>query len=249
MGIFLKIYSGVIERYCAEIDHKINEDNSYHELKKLQNELAELEERRELLQGEINWYAVLHTENAALVTDYQVHLDDVEKIITEKEILMQEKQRGASYDDMSGPCVKSLDKTLAEIGVERQAYYSNTFTGNHCHVMLKDVNICKWCDSIPKVVIAEIGEHQYIESVLLKLVKHQYIECIAEFEKIKVLLTLFAKCDNTFNIARYLCDEEILEFREDVSRFMSYLRLNFSYIRITPKLHMLEDHMFDVLFK
>ena len=76
---------------------------------------------------------------------------------------MQEKQRGASYDDMSGPCVKSLDKTLAEIGVERQAYYSNTFTGNHCHVMLKDVNICKLCDSIP---------------LLLKLVKHQYIESV-----------------------------------------------------------------------
>ena len=126
LGIFLKIYSGVIECYCAEIDHKINEDNSYHKLKKLQNELAELEERRELLQGEINWYVVLHTDNAAIVTDYQNHLDDVEKTITEKDILMQEKQRGASYDDMSGPCVKSLDKILAEIGVERQAYYSNT---------------------------------------------------------------------------------------------------------------------------
>ena len=237
LGIYLKIYCGIIERYCAEVDHLINEDNSYHELKKLQIELSELEERRDLLQGEIDWYTVLHTDNIALIKDYQINLDEVENIIAEKEILIGEKQQGASHDDMSGPCVKSLDNTLAEIGVERQAYYSNTFIGNHVHMLLKEVNICKLCDSVPRVVLAEVGETSI------------YRECITQFEKIKVLLTLYAKCDNIFNVARYLHDEEILEFKDDVFRFMSYLRVNFSYIRITPKLHMLEDHMFDFLFK
>lgn len=36
-----------------------------------------------------------------------------------------------------GPFVRCLDKALADFNVERQAYYSGTFVGNHVHRALK----------------------------------------------------------------------------------------------------------------
>ena len=36
-----------------------------------------------------------------------------------------------------GPFVKSLDSVLSSIHVQRQAYYSGTFIGNHVHSCLK----------------------------------------------------------------------------------------------------------------
>ena len=36
-----------------------------------------------------------------------------------------------------GPFAHSLDKALSSFNVERQAYYSGTFVGNHVHRCLK----------------------------------------------------------------------------------------------------------------
>ncbi len=36
-----------------------------------------------------------------------------------------------------GPCVQQLEKELVEMGVQRQAYYSGTFVGNHVHKCCK----------------------------------------------------------------------------------------------------------------
>ena len=40
-----------------------------------------------------------------------------------------------------GPCVQGLEKALSEMGVERQAYYSGTFVGNHVHKCCKVSNL------------------------------------------------------------------------------------------------------------
>jgi len=40
----------------------------------------------------------------------------------------------------SGPFVQALDKALKTFNVERQAYYSGTFIGNHVHRTLKVMN-------------------------------------------------------------------------------------------------------------
>lgn len=36
-----------------------------------------------------------------------------------------------------GPFVRALDKALQSFRVQRQAYYSGTFVGNHVHASLK----------------------------------------------------------------------------------------------------------------
>ena len=42
-------------------------------------------------------------------------------------------QLGQLFPVEDGPCVLGLEEALAEIGVDRQAYYSGTFVGNHVH--------------------------------------------------------------------------------------------------------------------
>ena len=42
-----------------------------------------------------------------------------------------------SFSRSDGPFVCALDKALASFNVERQAYYSGTFVGNHVHRCLK----------------------------------------------------------------------------------------------------------------
>ena len=234
LGIYFKIFNDIIERYCAELDNKINNDNCYHEIKKIKNDVTELLARRELVQNEIDWHLVKH--NDVDVSDYKSLLEDVEKEISEKEKLLMDMDYRSSTDD-NGPCVDSLDGTLKEIGVVRQAYYSNSITGNHCHILLKEMNIIKLCDSIPIIVLSQVGETALYRDSLIK------------FEKIKMLLTLYSKCDAIFNVARYLKDDEILNFQQVVNEFMCYLREHFPDINISPKLHMLEDHMFDFLWK
>ena len=43
----------------------------------------------------------------------------------------------AKFKKEHGPFVKVLDKALQSFRVQRQAYYSGTFVGNHCHTSLK----------------------------------------------------------------------------------------------------------------
>jgi hypothetical protein len=41
------------------------------------------------------------------------------------------------FNKSEGPFVRALDQALAAFHVERQAYYSGTFVGNHVHRCLK----------------------------------------------------------------------------------------------------------------
>ena len=41
-----------------------------------------------------------------------------------------------------GPFVRGLDTALKSFNVERKAYYSGTFVGNHIHHTLKVTNYC-----------------------------------------------------------------------------------------------------------
>lgn len=47
----------------------------------------------------------------------------------------------SGFHTEEGPFVKALDKALASFHVERQAYYSGSFVGNHVHQALKVQNV------------------------------------------------------------------------------------------------------------
>ena len=163
LGIFMKIFRDIIENYCADVDSQIleiqikdDEKNLYHNFgsyiglikqrRNVVNELHDIQMQRDLMQAEVDWISI---------SQDNFDVDEHQKIIASFLIIYQKNKVISSIDDKvkcedtSGPCVKSLDVTLKEIGVERQAYYSNTITGNHCHILMNDENIIKLSDSIP----------------------------------------------------------------------------------------------------
>lgn len=48
-----------------------------------------------------------------------------------------EKRIGEKFKPKDGPFFQTLDKSLKELNVERQAYQGGTFVGNHVHKLLK----------------------------------------------------------------------------------------------------------------
>ena len=52
----------------------------------------------------------------------------------EQPITNMEKVLQKGFEKSEGPFVKALDSALSSFNVERQAYYSGTFVGNHVHL-------------------------------------------------------------------------------------------------------------------
>ena len=81
-------------------------------------------------------------------TRYQPILERLENDINSKQTEIDELQSSMKLEISIGPCVASLDETLKELKVDRQAYHGKSFVGNHCHTMLK-VNYIEgnksWC--------------------------------------------------------------------------------------------------------
>ena len=110
--------------------------------KSLSNNVDYLETRLSEIQEEIDWFTIAN-ENF----DATQHLEEIECIqgeIDVKEARMVEIDKNVKEEHVTGPCTKSLDIILKEIGVERQVYYGNTINGNHCHLLLKE----KYCETV-----------------------------------------------------------------------------------------------------
>ena len=50
------------------------------------------------------------------------------------------KKKNNLQDD-DGPIIKKVEAVLKEMNVVRQAYHSNSFIGNHCHKVLKVIEL------------------------------------------------------------------------------------------------------------
>ena len=57
--------------------------------------------------------------------------------IQEKEVQGLDKTIKKTFTRSDGPFVRAIDQALASFNVQRQAYYSGTFVGNHVHSCLK----------------------------------------------------------------------------------------------------------------
>ena len=75
-----------------------------------------------------------------------------------KEELKKLKEENKLSDGV-GPCQRSIDKTLKDLGVERQAYFGGCIIGNHYDILLIDVD--RLCSSLLLIVIQSVGgEHE-----------------------------------------------------------------------------------------
>ena len=235
LGIYLKMFN-MFEAFCLDVDMKIGVDvEQIKAIKVLQNELDDLHGRRDSLQEELNWFLVSDGRNVdedAYIMKMK-HIDD--------NVEQKEKQISTLTKEMTeatvGPCVSSLDGILKSMGVERQAYHSNSFIGNDCHLPLKSENVTKLCYSILDIVRELEKDNELL------------IEAGKSCEQFEILFNKYGCSHIVFNSARHLDDDDIDLLSADIKSFMDYLRYNWPEQRITPKLHILEDHVVDFVRK
>ena len=58
-------------------------------------------------------------------------------LIQSSEISQLEKTLQKKFTPDEGPHIRSLEESLKELNVQRQAYHGGTFVGNHVHKLLK----------------------------------------------------------------------------------------------------------------
>ncbi|XP_070544697.1 uncharacterized protein [Ptychodera flava] len=124
--------------------------------------------------------------------------------------------------------VQTLDKTLQRMNVKRQAYHGKSFVGNHVHKCLQEGNI----DLLTNAAIEEV-----------KLVSPAYQDEVTTIcTKYNKLMKMFAKCHAGYSKCDYMESEEINELENNIDCLMAFYREEFPSARVSPKMHILEDH-------
>ncbi|XP_074661605.1 uncharacterized protein LOC141914238 [Tubulanus polymorphus] len=149
------------------------------------------------------------TENLANLKYRQVEL--------KKEFQKKSSELNAVYSKVQaqmGPLCKTLNQVLIEIGVDRQAYHSNSFVGNHIHKLLNNAE--KLCKVIPD---------ESISSLFQEL-----------FERLRSLYRLYSA-------SRFLSKDEISNMTTQCHDFGRFFTSKFPNVNITPKIHILVYHV------
>ncbi|XP_074649037.1 uncharacterized protein LOC141904351 [Tubulanus polymorphus] len=120
-----------------------------------------------------------------------------------------------------GPVQHGLNEILKKIGVDRQAYHSQSFVGNHVYKILR--------------MNADVNNPALLCSVLKD---HDPDEC----NKFTKLFQKFSKIASLYSASRFLSATEVEDYCKKVSKFGKFFAENFPNVNITPKLHTLLHH-------
>ena len=247
LGVYVKLLEH-FEYFCKDLDCQIahllaqsdeeaigNEFNAFvdilKEIREVEKNISDLNERHEIIIAELNWFAISQSDcfDEEFHTKLLKQVD--EKLLISQTQLERLKNDNKLGDDV-GPCQSSIDKTLKGIGVERPAYFGGCLVGNHCDKMLEDENIEKLSSSIPSIVLGHVDNAANLHDTAT----HRCNTFAELFRK-------YARCLQVFNSANPL-DKIMINTLEDNTRsFMTFLRSDFPDIKISPKLHMMEDHV------
>ena len=59
---------------------------------------------------------------------------------------------GEKFRHKDGPFFQSLDRALAQLHVERQAYHGGTFVGNHVHKLVNS-HVASMCCTLSMIIV------------------------------------------------------------------------------------------------
>ncbi|XP_033096613.1 uncharacterized protein LOC117100889 [Anneissia japonica] len=175
--------------------------------------------------------------------------DDKKSIEKEIKKIIKAKEEMSKIDKLldndlpfgTGPIVNALDEFLQRNKIQRQQYHGKAFNGNHVHKALQ-VPVIHDLFKVPKEVVKSkiedkigIGKMRLVATKLKKL------------EEIKDLFLLYGEVHNSMNHCNFMNDAEIYHLATYIKKFMvSYRTTGMS---VTPKLHMLEQHVIEQVKK
>ena len=143
-----------------------------------------------------------------------------------------------------GPCSASFEPVLKSHRIERQAYHSGAFIGNHIHKALQSTTTAEIV-SAPLVTLHQQFNPDQSPMVFTQA-QHQLLLKAEELrERYSELFMTYSKCRSVFAGTSKVTEHDLVALQEDVSTFMRLVRANIVTRQkktITPKLHLLEHH-------
>ena len=145
------------------------------------------------------------------------------------------QQKVASLKVKHGPCESSVEPVLQKHGIQRQAYHGGAFVGNHIHKALQKSVIAE----ITSAPVREIETHCPNEMVLeqeAKIIERRHND----------LMSQYAACSAIFSSSAPVSNEIENSLDGHIKTFMASARrevVSRAPGNITPKLHLLEDHL------
>nr|XP_047129350.1 uncharacterized protein LOC124809337 [Hydra vulgaris] len=249
LGIFLKFFNllekeshlldiklaGVLAIHDKRIDLSEYDDyvEKQVEIFQLKYSIEDINNKILLIQDACVIEVIHNPENSENIkVMYKDRIALLESKRTEKEGRIAECFK-VELNQGAGPIVKEIESVLQSCGVLRQAFHSRSFIGNHIHKMLLYENIIKLCNSVPETVFNHIN-----------LPEHPIqMEAIGICKKFKVLFEKFSKCHKEMNSCEIFNNTKVQSFEATVHELLTFFRTNWPNESITPKMHMLEDHM------
>ncbi|XP_070549699.1 uncharacterized protein [Ptychodera flava] len=258
LGIYLKLFN-LMESYCIPLDVqmyvKLHKDNSsgssnsqaqsnrpaeYDTYLTLSCEISALKDAMNRIEVEMQDIessvvsALLHDhqytapmQSTAVITGLQTMREEKQKQLDALEMQINTKQKALPKE--AGYISRALDECLQALHVKRQAYHGKSFIGNHVDICLKPNNISRITSSIVQCT-------QKLCPDLLE--KANDIRDLFE-----PLFLKFSICHALYSVARPLSPGEITQFGKSVEAFLQHFRSNFPRETVTPKMHILEDHV------
>eukprot|EP00731_Ephydatia_muelleri_P002046 Em0001g2046a len=251
LGIFLKLFVLMEDhKYSMPETHCGDSYKQYCSDVKMKQEVMEklhiVKENIQMLE-EILFHHLSLT-NEELADGYKLVIEDICLDISEMKTREEEltsllttvdKRLEKDFHKNEGPFVKALDTALASFHVQRQAYYSGTFVGNHVHKALKLNNTEKLCRCL--VSIAE--NHCPLLKAEVESISDKYL----------TTFSLFRKCHCIY-AKNLVTDMEINELAlgeqgvESIHHYFKRLALSYNAVRNPAQklLLMLKEHMLHV---
>ncbi|XP_078671099.1 uncharacterized protein LOC144911160 [Branchiostoma floridae x Branchiostoma belcheri] len=211
------------------------------EARALDDKADALEEELEEEESQLAWLAYSSgagDEMAEAV--FQEACSTVQDLYEEKEKLREkaaEVRKKASVKVGQGPLTSQLDPVLQKFRVQRQAYHSQSFIGNHVNTMLQDKAIDE-LTSVTSSVVSSLMD-KYPDDLPITLVPNAK----ATAQKYKWLFERFASCHKKYSHGGQMDDRAIDELDTAITKFMDMYRESIPHGSVPVKMHMLEYHV------
>ncbi|XP_041479492.1 uncharacterized protein LOC121427243 isoform X2 [Lytechinus variegatus] len=138
-----------------------------------------------------------------------------------------------------GPLIQGLENTLQTFHVYRQQYHGGAFVGNHVNTCCKP-EVIEALTQSPILTLRRMQNEMDIPHDILR-------QAATIGEKYKELFYGFADCHSAISTKKKMSEEEIKQTEKAIGIFMRMIRK--AGISISPKLHILEDHIVHQLHK
>ena len=138
--------------------------------------------------------------------------------------------KDATLKILSGPVVGNLDVVLQKHNIKTQQYHGRSFTGNHCHLYLKQEAYQDICNSVP-IITSELTQNQ---NIILEAETIAY-----NFEKLN---RIFAKIHKAVSHTNSISPINVPMIQNDIDDYFKEYIHQYPN-QVYPKLHILKEHV------